>query len=320
MVTLQSSPTSRFGLDQEWQWRGRSIHYTVLISSATTPTGQVDLSSAPALLLHGFGASIGHWRHNIGPLGSSRTVYALDLLGFGASEKPDIPYTVDLWVDQVHDFWQERIRQPLILVGHSVGALVALLVTAKYPEMVKGLCLISCADGPHPEDLPAPLEWLVKGVCESILGLVQFPLTYPLLFRWLRQKEVLRSWVKNVYKQDQQVDDDLVEIFRQPAFDPGAERVFIESLRAITTRKFGSPKHLLPKIKTPILLIWGKEDPAVPSFLADKFKQWQPKITLVKLPGVGHCAHDELPTWVNALISEWAAGLEVIQHPRWLPA
>ncbi|MEO0852331.1 MAG: alpha/beta hydrolase, partial [Cyanobacteria bacterium J06648_11] len=74
---------------------------------------------------------------------------------------------------------------------------------------------------------------------------------------------------------------------------------------------FDSPKHLLPRVKAPILLIWGQDDPAVPSFLADKFKRWNPDISLIKLPGIGHCAHDELPQWVSALLSEWAASLEV---------
>jgi haloalkane dehalogenase len=306
LASALTSDPRRFGQSHQWIWRGWSIHYTYQASLATT-------DSTPTLLLHGFGASVGHWRHNILPLGSTRPVYALDLLGFGGSEKPQVDYTVDLWIEQVHDFWQTHLQQPTILVGHSVGALVALLVAARYPEMVKGLCLISCADGPHPEDLPHPWDWLVQGISETAMGILGFPLTYPLLFRWLRRTETLRSWVKNLYKRDEQVDDDLIEIFQRPAFDVGADYVFLDSLRAVVTRRFGNPKHVLPQIQVPILLIWGKEDPAVPSFLADQFQRWNPQIMLVKLPGIGHCAHDELPLWVNTLISEWAASLEVVR-------
>ncbi len=303
---------SRLGHSNHWIWHNWDIHYTYEPSRAQTSTGQVSVTAAPVLLLHGFGASVGHWRHNIQPLGSQRSVYALDLLGFGGSAKPQVDYTIDLWVDQVIDFWDTHISQPVVLVGHSVGGLVALLVAARRPEMVKGLCLISCADGPHPEELPAPLEWLVQGLCEVLIGIVGNPLTYPPLFRWLRQPDVLRRWIENVYQNKAAVDEDLVQIFLQPAFDEGAEYVFLDAFRAVLTRRFDSPRRVLPRLKVPILLIWGQQDPAVPSFLADQFKKWQPALTLIKLPGIGHCAHDELPGWVNALIGEWAASLERI--------
>jgi pimeloyl-ACP methyl ester carboxylesterase len=304
------SALPRYGYSQTWHWRGWPIHFTYTPSRAQTLAGVVNLTAAPALLIHGFGASVGHWRHNILPLGSQRSVYALDLLGFGKSAKPEIAYSVDLWVEQVHEFWQTHIQQPSILVGHSIGGLVGVIAAARYPQMVKGLCLISCADGPHPEELPSPWDALVRALCEGILSLLGCPLTYPHLFNWLRQTEVLRAWIKNVYKRDEQVDDELVQIFQRPAFEPGAAHVFLDGLRAILCRRFDSPKRLLPTLKMPILLLWGREDPAVPSFLADQFKRWQPALTLVKLPGVGHCAHDELPHWVNTLIGEWAASLE----------
>jgi haloalkane dehalogenase len=309
MNTMQAPPTLRFGQPQRWQWRDWSVFFTYQPCTATTIL-------APVLLLHGFGASHGHWRHNIHPLAQQRSVYALDLLGFGGSAKPEIEYTVNLWVDQVYEFWQAHIQQPVILTGHSIGGLAGVILAARHPEMIKGLCLISCADGPHPDDLPDWLGWLVQGFFSLILGVVGFPLTYPYLFRWLRHPEVLRGWIEGVYQHREQVDDELVEIFRRPAFDPGADYVFMDALRAILLRRFDGPQRLLPRVQAPILLLWGREDPAVPSFLADKFKAWQPQLQLVKLPGVGHCAHDELPLWVNTLILEWAADLELLPRRR----
>jgi pimeloyl-ACP methyl ester carboxylesterase len=294
---------SYFGHPQQWNWRGWSIRYTYAPTTATT-------AAAPILLVHGFGASLGHWRGNIRPLSRDRSVYAIDLLGCGGSDKPAIHYSISLWVQQLYEFWQEHVQEPIVLAGHSIGGLIALTLAARHPEMVKGLSLISCADGPHPEELPRPLGCLVQGICEIAVGLIQCPLTYPILFRKLREAPTLRRWIRNVYKYDLRVDDELVSIFQKPAFDLGADVVFIESFRAILTRRFESPKYLLPQVRSPILLIWGKDDPAVPSFLADKFKQWQPALELIKLPGIGHCAHDELPEWVSALIGEWAASLE----------
>lgn len=294
------------GIPGEWTWQGWPIHYT--------KAGE-DRRGLPILLIHGFGASVGHWRRNILALAEEHPVYALDLLGFGNSAKPILNYTIDLWVNQVRDFWQALIRRPVILVGHSVGGLVSLELAARDRELTAGLCLISCADGPHPEELPAPLGWLVQGLCEGLVAVLACPLTYPALFNWIRQKEVLRLWIQNVYRRTEAVDDELVTIFQQPAYDANAQQVFIEALKAILTRRFTSPRLLLPTIHKPILLLWGQEDPAVPSFLADKFKEWQPRLTLVKLPGIGHCAHDELPTWVNTLLKEWIASLPLCPVP-----
>ena len=296
---------SYFGHLKDWSWQGYSIRYSY------APTGAIS-AAAPAVLVHGFGASLGHWRSNIPLLSRSRSVYAIDLLGCGGSSKPtDIRYTVDLWVAQLYEFWQEQIQQPAILSGHSLGGLVALTAAARYPEMAKGLNLISCADGPHPEEFPPPIACAIQTLTELVVGLVGFPCIYPCLFKRLRQEKPLKQAIRNTYKIDERVDDELVKIFQQPAFEEGAQEVLLELLRAILTRRFESPRLLLPRVRVPILILWGKDDPAIPSFFADKFVQWNPACKLVKLSGIGHCAHDELPQWVSALISEWATGLEM---------
>ncbi len=102
-----------------WQERGRGwqTRYTYI-----RPT-QENRQTTPLVLLHGFGASIGHWRHNLEVLGEQHTVYALDMLGFGASEKAPVNYSIELWVEQVYDFWKAFIRQPVILIGNSNGSL-----------------------------------------------------------------------------------------------------------------------------------------------------------------------------------------------------
>lgn len=70
----------------------------------------------PLLLVHGFGASIGHWRKNIPVLAAGGyRVYAIDLLGFGSSDKPALNYTVELWQEQLKDFWTAHIQEPTVL-------------------------------------------------------------------------------------------------------------------------------------------------------------------------------------------------------------
>ena len=71
----------RVGNQRDWVWRGWQTRYTYVRPP------EINSQTKPLILLHGFGASIGHWRHNLEVLGQYHTVYALDMLGFGASEK-----------------------------------------------------------------------------------------------------------------------------------------------------------------------------------------------------------------------------------------
>ena len=73
-------------------------------------------------------------------------VYAVDLLGFGVSEKADRAYSIELWRDLVVDFMNEFVDRPAVLVGNSIGSLVCLaVVAATREEQIKGTVLLNCA-------------------------------------------------------------------------------------------------------------------------------------------------------------------------------
>ena len=80
-------------------------------------------SKGPAVLLvHGFGAFLEHYRDNITDIveGGNR-VWAITLLGFGRSEKPNVVYTELMWAELLRDFIVDVVRQPVHLVGNSFG-------------------------------------------------------------------------------------------------------------------------------------------------------------------------------------------------------
>nr|KJB17756.1 hypothetical protein B456_003G013800 [Gossypium raimondii]KJB17760.1 hypothetical protein B456_003G013800 [Gossypium raimondii] len=116
-----------------WTWRGRKIHYVV--------QGE----GFPIVLIHGFGASAFHWRYNIPELAKNYKVYAIDLLGFGWSEKAIIEYDAMIWRDQVVDFLKEVVKEPTVLVGNSLGGFTALVAAVGLPEQVVGLALLNSA-------------------------------------------------------------------------------------------------------------------------------------------------------------------------------
>ncbi|MEY2983448.1 MAG: hypothetical protein RLZZ568_65 [Cyanobacteriota bacterium] len=286
---------SQYALEpQTWLWGDHQICYTV------QGEGQ------PLVLIHGFGASIGHWRKNISPLAKAGyQVYALDLLGFGASDKPVLDYSLDLWLEQLTAFWQEKIQQPTVWVGNSIGALLALMVMAQRPELAIAGVLLNAAGGLNhrPEELPFPLN-VVMG---SFTRLVASPLVGPILFNQVRRKARIRQTLYQVYGDRQAVTDDLVAMLYEPSCHPNAAKVFA----SILTAPAGLPPHLLlEQVTQPLLVLWGETDPWTPIRAAGLYQQratTDPRSAFHALPGAGHCPHDEQPETVNQYMIDWLA-------------
>jgi pimeloyl-ACP methyl ester carboxylesterase len=279
-----------------WTWKDYSIQYTV------------QGSGRPLILIHGFGASIGHWRQNIPALAAGGyRVFALDLLGFGASAKPPIDYTLELWEELLADFWKELVREPAIFVGNSIGALLSLMVVANHPEIAAGGVLINCAGGLNhrPEELNLPLR-LVMG---TFTKLVRSPAIGPLLFNNIRQKHRIRNTLRQVYRNPEAITDELVELLHAPSCDPGAQQVFASIL---TAPPGPQPSELLPKVDRPLLVLWGADDPWTPiagSKIYQELAAKGPEVKFVSIPNTGHCPHDERPEAVNNLILDWLTRL-----------
>ena len=294
MTTQQLTTTSPFE-KLTWNWQGHKIQYTVMGAGR------------PLVLVHGFGASIGHWRKNIPVLAAAGyRVFAIDLLGFGGSDKPPLNYTLELWEQLLLDFWAANIQEPTVFVGNSIGALLSLMMVADHPEIVSGGVLINCAGGlsHRPHELNPPLR-LVMGAFNQ---LVRSKLTGRVLFDRVRQKSQIRRTLLQVYRNREAVTDELVDLLYAPSCDPGAQQVFASILSAPPGP---TPAQLLPKVRHPLLVIWGADDPWTPITGAKIFQDSsdsQP-IQIAPIPNAGHCPHDELPEVVNPLILNWLAEL-----------
>ncbi len=296
MITSQHWQ-QRVGSQRDWVWRGCQTRYTYIRPS------QPNQKTTPLILLHGFGTSIGHWRHNLAVLGEHHTVYALDLLGFGASEKAPVTYNIDLWVEQVYDFWQTFIRQPVVLVGNSIGSLICLAAAAVHPDMVQGMVMLSLPDMSLEEEA---IPQFLRPVVAVIKSLVASPPILRTLFRVVRRPYVVRRWAAIAYAKPNAITDELVDILVDPAQDRGAAQAFSAILRGMTSSQFGpSVKTVLQTLEIPMLLIWGQQDRMVPPILALKFTQYNANLQLLKLDNAGHCPHDECPEQVNQAILDW---------------
>jgi pimeloyl-ACP methyl ester carboxylesterase len=292
MTTTPSLTPIQQNEKSTWNWNGHQIKYTV------TGAGQ------PLCLIHGFGASIDHWRKNIPVLAEGGyRVYAIDLLGFGSSDKAPIDYSMELWEELVVDFWHEFINEPTVFVGNSIGALLSLMLVAHHPELAAGGVLINCAGGLNHR--PDELNFLLRGVMGVFTSIVASPVLGKMMFDRVRQKSSIRNSLYQVYPRREAVTDELIDIIHAPACDPGAQQVFASIL---TAPAGPTPESLLPQVTKPLLVLWGERDPWTPIKGAKVYQELAAagrSIKVVSIPNAGHCPHDEYPEVVNPAILDW---------------
>ncbi|KAL0344241.1 UNVERIFIED_CONTAM: Pheophytinase, chloroplastic [Sesamum angustifolium] len=278
-----------------WTWRDRKIHFVV------------EGEGFPIVLIHGFGASAFHWRYNIPVLAKNYKVYAVDLLGFGWSEKALIEYDALVWRDQVVDFMKEIVKEPAVLVGNSLGGFTALVSAASLQDQVKGVVLLNTA-GQFGDASTATTESeqtvLQKFVVKPLKEIFQ-RVVLGFLFWQAKQPSRIESVLKSVYINAANVDDYLIDSITRPADDPNAGEVYYRLMtRFMSNQRKYTLDSVLGQLSCPLLLVWGDLDPWVGPAKALRIKEFYPNTSLVNLQA-GHCPHDEVPELVNKALLEW---------------
>jgi pimeloyl-ACP methyl ester carboxylesterase len=238
-------------------------------------------SGEPVVLIHGFGASTYSWRKVMPALAESHRVIAIDLNGFGYTQRPKSPasYTREgqeklvlgvmdaLGIDRAH------------IIGHSYGGGLSLFIASRHPGRFRSLVLVDSSAPTYPDDRRSrtarfrPLTAL-------------FVRTYALRPGAIR-KALLRS-----YYDDSQVTPDLVQAY----FD----RVRIEG---VSDAYYGLTVPLpvpgervdLSTIDVPALVIWGAQDELISAESGRAAAERLPRGTFVLLERCGHLPMEEQP-------------------------
>lgn len=278
-----------------WTWKGFPICY------------QSEGETGPAVVLvHGFGASWGHWRKNIPFLGQTCRCYAIDLIGFGGSAKPapgvEIDYTFETWGEQVADFCREVVGGSAFLVGNSIGCIVAMQAAVDSPELILGVALLNFTLRQLHERKRGQLFWyesIGTSILQEILGNKWIG---SLFFNQVAQPQTVRRILRQAYCRQEAVTDELIDMIIKPAIEKGAAEVFI----AFTRYSQGPlPEDLLPILSCPAIVIWGEDDPWESIVLGRKIADCSTVEDFIVLKGVGHCPQDEAPELVNPILQNW---------------
>ena len=331
------TPQAPVVVNKLWTWRGHHISYCCApwdgpgLPAEPTPSDRVQTNAptnglAPGgavLLIHGFGASKGHWRHNLAALAAVSRVYAIDLLGFGASSKPrsrladepqepgSVPYGFDLWAALVLDFVRQVIGPEapglrLQLVGNSIGGVVALnaaRLLAEQGQPPAQVILIDCAQRTLDLKRLAELPPLQRWSRPLLMGLVRQRWLIGSLFSLLARPAVVRRVLHQAYPSGANCDDALVDILVGPSRDPGAKESFRGFVNLFNDHL---APELLAQLQGPVRLLWGELDPWESVAEAQEWQHNFPCIQELRvLPGLGHCPHDEAPEQVNPILIEW---------------
>jgi pimeloyl-ACP methyl ester carboxylesterase len=252
--------------------------------------------ATPALFIHGYGAMIEHWNKNIPAVAATRPVYAMDLLGFGESEKPKTDYGLELWSNQIQTFLDEKRCAKVNLVAHSMGAAASLWFAHHAPERVERLVLID-PSGIFPDDVSALEKLLYRAVGSAFLGEAMFGI-------FANEFGARQSLVPTYYN-TAQVTDALVEQFAKPLRSTGAMNSYLAPSR-------NPERFLLDTLPRPCrftgkcLLVWGQYDRAFPpEKILPKFKDLLPQSETAIIENTRHCPHDEQPERVNDLLLDF---------------
>lgn len=260
---------------------GRRIHYIK------------EGKGKPLILIHGFGGSTFSWRHNIKPLSETFTVYALDLPGFGLSEKATkLRYSTLAHAELVKRFMETLKVDKATLVGHSMGGEVAIIVALQYPEKVERLILI---DSPIEQSYPHPLMRLLASP----------PLGKVLVRSFLFNTKSVEFALKRSYYDDKLVNKEVLTGYFYPLRIKGADEVFLAMSRSYIIVEV---KDDLQYLYFPTLIIWGEKDRLISVDRGHFLHEQIGRSKIIVIPECGHAPMEEKPARINDLIERFATG------------
>jgi len=269
--------------DYAWNW-GRVRYY-------------MKGSGQPLLLVHGIyaGASAYEWRHNFDALAQDYRVYAVDLLGFGLSDKPNVPYSANLYVRLIEDFMREVIGEPTMICASSLSAAFAVAAQPITP-MARKLALICPTGMLRLRDPHAPAGRITEKVLKT-------PVYGKSIYNTLTSTAGIRYYLKNeVYMDPTHITNEVVNYIYAVAHQPGAHY----AVRAFIAGKLNLDiSYAFTELDIPIMLLWGRHAQVTPITDADEFVGRNPRAELQVFNHSGLLPHDEEAADFNKALSDF---------------
>lgn len=231
----------------------------------------------PILLLHGFDSSLLEFRRLVPLLASKQETWAIDLLGFGFSDRiPNLSFGAKQIKTHLYAFWQTLMKKPMILVGASMGGAAAIDFTVTYPEAVEKLVLLDSAG-------------LAK---EPTVGKFMFPPLDYLATEFLRNAWVRRNISRAAYYDKSLVSADAELCAALHLNLPNWNKALISFTKC---GGYGSFLEKVSQIEQETLILWGTNDKILGVKDAYLFEEAISNSKLIWIQDCGHVPHLEKP-------------------------
>ncbi len=250
------------------------------------------------VLLHGLGDEADTWRHVFPSLAQQHTVIALDLPGFGRSDKPPITYDIPFYKNVIAALQNQLDLQRVTLIGSSMGAAISQAIALDQPAWLEGLVLV---DG----------SLMTKGAPLSLnLLLFMIPGLGERLYTRLRRNpqaafETLRPYYANLEALPAVEQDLLFTRVNQRVWSDAQRRAYFSALRslALYTSRLRGLESQLKALTLPTHIVWGEHDYIMPLKVGTATAQAQPNAHWSLIRAAGHLPHQEKPAaWLEAVL------------------
>ncbi len=270
-----------------WPWRfGEVVVYE---------TG--DTSNPPLLLLHGHNAvaSAGEMKEPFARLSDRFHIFAPDLLGYGLSERPDIPYNPQLYIELIGDLLREVVKQPAAVLASSLTSAYAIEAAVAEPEWITSLVLVC------PTGVRTLQEQSAAG--KAIEALLRLPVVGQGMFNGIASRRSIRYFLEGqTYHGKSLVTNDLVEQYYRTAHVPGARYA---PSAFVSGKLYWDASEAWAQLSQNVLLVWGREAKITPLADAAAFLATNPGAELQEISPAGILPHDEQPEQFANLVGAW---------------
>lgn len=257
-----------------------------------------DGSGRPVLLIHSINAAASAFemRAPFAGLRDRFAVHALDLLGYGNSDRPARRYSGDDYANLIGDYLG-TLGEPAAVVASSLGAAYAVAAADRWPERVSALALV-CPVGLGQLARPA------GPVGRSIYQLFRGPVGR-VLFRLLTTKSGVAYFLKQqAYHDPASITPATLEGFYRTCRRPGAHWAPICFLTMLLNCDI---RAAFARLQMPVLTIWGRQGTTTPAARSQEFRAANPRIGVEVVDGASLLVQDERPQQFNAIVRGFLA-------------
>jgi len=246
------------------------------------------------VMLHGFASSLENWAPVIPVLSTKYRIVALDLKGFGWTDRPEGDYSPEAQAKLVLKLMDARGVKSAMLVAHSWGSSVALQVLLQAPERFTRVAFYDA--WVYEDQLPTFFHWSrASGVGEALFGL------------WYNER--IDERMSLAFYDKRFVTERFVEEVEKQVQRPGTRAA---ALAAVRGQRYADVEARYKNVQQPTLLLWGREDTVTPIKYGERLSRELPNARMVVYPRCGHFPMIEARDASNRDLMAWLGGKDII--------